>query len=188
VIDFDGLRMTLVDTAGIRESGDAVEAEGVARSLQAQAVADLVLHVVAEESPSAGESAAVCNAAKFFVVQNKIDKTTHRHGDARVHVSAKTGEGLETLRLEIVRALSGDDHVPRDRPAITNVRHAALMQQAHDALVRARDAACREHGALPEEFLLADLQVARGALEEIAGRRASEDLIEHIFARFCVGK
>jgi len=76
----------------------------------------------------------------------------------------------------------------RDRPAMTNVRHIALVQRAHDALTRARTAAFSGGGSLSEEFVLADLQDARAALEEIAGRRAPDELLEHIFARFCVGK
>ena len=59
---------------------------------------------------------------------------------------------------------------------------------AREALVRARAAAVASGGSLPEEFVLADLQEARAALEEITGRRAPEDLLEHIFARFCIGK
>ena len=69
-----------------------------------------------------------------------------------------------------------------------HVRHIALVRRAHDALLRARSAASADGGSLPEEFVLADLQDARGALEEIAGRRAADDLLAHIFSRFCIGK
>jgi tRNA modification GTPase len=62
------------------------------------------------------------------------------------------------------------------------------VQRAHAALGRAREAAAAEGGALPEEFVLADLQEARAALEEVIGRRTSEDVLAHIFSRFCVGK
>ena len=76
----------------------------------------------------------------------------------------------------------------RDRPAMSNVRHIALVQRAHDALGRALAAARADGGSMSEEFLLADLQDARAALEEISGRRAPEDLLAHIFSRFCIGK
>ena len=106
-----------------------------------------------------------------------------------LQVSAKTGNGLGELRHAIASVLTDTSSVPlRDRPAITNVRHIALVQRAHDALARARAAASAEGGALSEEFVLADLQDARGALEEITGRRASEDVLAHIFERFCIGK
>jgi tRNA modification GTPase len=68
------------------------------------------------------------------------------------------------------------------------VRHIALVERARDALMRARRAALAKGGSLSEEFVLADLQDARAALEEITGRRAPEDLLAHIFSRFCIGK
>ena len=193
VVDLDGIRVTLVDTAGLRDSVDAVEAEGVARSRQAQAVADVVMHVVVSETAGtrSGEiERADSKYAKYFIVQNKIDLAGARRSDAAVHVSARTGEGLESLRRHIQGALtsSGDaGDITRDRPAITNVRHAALLERAHAAFTRAGDGA-RAVPPVAEEFLLADFQEARAALEEIAGRRAPDDLLEHIFARFCVGK
>jgi len=174
VIDLDGLRVTLIDTAGLRETTDPIEAEGVARSNQAMSVADLILVVVDEDEPLALES-------KHFVVQNKSDLGRPARG---VRVSASTGLGLDDLRRQMAGALDVD--LRRDRPEITNVRHAALVGRAHDALLRARQAAAGE--AMPEEFVLADLQAARAALEEVTGKRAPEELLERIFARFCIGK
>ena len=184
VVDIAGLQVTLIDTAGLRDASDVVEREGVARTHRAVEVAELVLVVVDEDEP-------IRTSTKNFVVQNKIDLG---RPDSGVRVSATTGEGLDDLRRAIVEALDFDP--TRDRPAITNVRHGALVEKAHAALARARDAArgaaVLERGgtglAVSEEFLLADLQEARAALEEITGRRASEDLLAHIFSRFCVGK
>jgi tRNA modification GTPase len=105
--------------------------------------------------------------------------------DRAVAVSAATGEGLENLRSAICSAL---DFEPLDRPAITNVRHVALLRTALEALNRARAAVAEECGCLSEEFVLADLQSARDALEEISGHRAPEDVLAHIFSRFCIGK
>jgi tRNA modification GTPase len=107
-----------------------------------------------------------------------------------VSMSAKTGQGLDNVRREIVEVLGKGEHGEelRERPEITNVRHIALVERAHDALGRARSAALAEGGALSEEFVLADLQDARSALEEVVGKRASEDLLAHIFERFCIGK
>jgi tRNA modification GTPase len=196
-IDLDGLRVTLVDTAGLRETSDAVEAEGVTRSARAQEVADLVLIVVDDDAArldereglgaqSSRETRAIANV-KNFTIRSKGDLVpAHaRHADA-VYVSATTGEGLEELRRSIAAALDVD--LLRDRPEITNVRHAALVQRAHDALARAREALTGDGRPMPEEFVLADLQDARAAFEEITGRRTSDDLLAHIFSRFCVGK
>jgi tRNA modification GTPase len=177
VIDLEGLRVTLIDTAGLRDTDDRVEAEGVARSKGAVEVADLVLLVVDEESDVAHV------ARRHLVVQNKCDLGRPARG---VPVSARTGAGLDHLRAAIVEAVDAD--VNRDRPDITNVRHMALVERAQRALVRARAAAAGSGRSMPEEFVLADLQEARAALEEITGRRAPDDLLAHIFSRFCVGK
>ena len=185
-VDLDGLRVTLVDTAGLREATDAIEAEGVARSRRSTDVADLVLQVVVEDEPQAIDG-------RQFIVQNKSDLPAKSHAagaaQATVRVSAKTGAGLADLRRAIVEALTDGASPPlRDRPAITNARHIALVRRAQDALERARRAASADGAALSEEFVLADLQEARAALEEITGRRAPEDVLARIFERFCIGK
>jgi tRNA modification GTPase len=200
-IDLDGFRVTLVDTAGIRETCDAVEAEGVARSRHAVEVADLVLLVVDNEGDDRPhEGVDGLDERTLLIVRNKIDlpgpdrqialSSNHPSRLPAVSMSARTGAGLPDLRRAIVAALQLDGSLDlrRDRPEITNVRHAALVERAREALSRARDTARAGDGAMSEEFILADLQDARHALEEITGRRAPEDLLAHIFSRFCVGK
>jgi tRNA modification GTPase len=187
VVDLDGLRVTLVDTAGLRESRDIVETEGVARAEQARAAADLVLHVHDRSAPLApGELAGYAPQRKELCVANKSDLPAAWHAEHAIAISAKTGAGLEALRGAIAGAL--DAEPLRDRPEITNVRHIALVERAHAALGRARRAAAGEAESASEEFVLADLQDARAALEEVTGRRAPEDVLAHIFERFCVGK
>jgi len=195
VVDLDGLRVTLVDTAGLRDTCDVAEAEGVARSRQALSVADLILRVVDDDSSEVYDN-------KQVIVRNKIDVEgsdalpSDETDPREVRVSARTGEGLDALRVAIVEALDFDPL--RDRPSITNVRHLALVERAHRALTRARASAtgCADDDApqeatpssMSEEFVLADLQDARGALEEITGRRAPDELLAQIFSRFCIGK
>jgi tRNA modification GTPase len=186
VVDIDGLRVTLIDTAGLRESADAVESEGVVRARRALDVADLILLVVDRSRPAQPDEFIQVQDNKRLIVANKADLPAAWVREDAVDVSALTGAGIGTLRERIAAAL--DVEMLSDRPAITNVRHIALVQRAHDALIRARAAALASGGALSEEFVLADLQVARAALEEIAGRRTPDDVLEHIFARFCVGK
>src|ERR1035437_1893514 len=186
VVDLDGLRVTLIDTAGLRETGDAVEAEGVDRARQAQVVSDLTLFIVDRSQRLDPEDILQSTDNKRLIVANKADLPPAWRRDDTVEISAKTGEGLDALRTRIAQALDAEPLA--DRPELTNVRHIALVQRAHDALGRARAAALADGGSLSEEFVLADLQDARAALEEIAGRRAPDDLLAHIFARFCVGK
>jgi tRNA modification GTPase len=191
-IDLDGLRATLVDTAGLRPTTDIVEAHGVARSKQAHAVADLTLLVLDRSQPLDVNDRDVISQTtdgNRLIVANKADlAAAWRESEVpgAIAVSATTGAGLNELRGRIAAALDVD--LLADRPAITNVRHIALVKRAHDALTRARTAALADGGALPEEFVLADLQDARTALEQVNGQRTTEDMLAHIFSRFCIGK
>jgi tRNA modification GTPase len=167
----------------LREATDPAEIEGVERSRQAVAVADAIVHVIDDDNvPEAG-------GANRLIVRNKIDVSPASDSGVVadvIAVSARTGDGLSQLRERLGRVLDAD--AKRERPDITNVRHVALVERAHMALQRARTASMTDTGAMPEEFVLADLQDARAALEEITGRRTSEELLAHIFTRFCVGK
>jgi tRNA modification GTPase len=95
-----------------------------------------------------------------------------------------TGHGLEELRQTIAMALLERDTLT-DPPAITNVRHVALVETAREGIDRAQEALT---AGSTEEMALVDLARARAALEEITGRRAPDDLLLHIFTRFCIGK
>ena len=106
-----------------------------------------------------------------------------------LYVSAITGRGVDELKgkvIELFESKAAGDR--RDQPALTNVRHVELVRRAWAALVRARDAALSDGRSLPEEFVLADLQDARAAFEEVTGKRTADDVLAHIFATFCVGK
>lgn len=184
-IDLEGLAVTLVDTAGWRETGDVVEREGVARAARAREVADLLLVVVdCSEPPTADDDAllAATAARPRIVVGNKCDLAAGPEG---MRVSARTGAGLAELRHAMVSALTGAETL-RDTAAISNTRHIALVERAREHLRTAREAAAR--GGTPEEFVLADLQAARARFDEIVGARTSEDVLRHIFERFCIGK
>jgi len=101
-----------------------------------------------------------------------------------VAISATTGAGIDRLIAAIGNAL-GTGEALRDRPQVTNVRHAVLLERAKESLTRA---AIALESKISEEFPLLDLQEAGAALQEITGRRTSDDLLRHIFERFCIGK
>ncbi|MBI4486910.1 MAG: tRNA uridine-5-carboxymethylaminomethyl(34) synthesis GTPase MnmE, partial [Acidobacteria bacterium] len=186
----------VVDTAGLREAADAIEVEGVSRSRQAQAVADVVIVVLDRAEPLTEDDLQIVSATSDrvrVIVANKADRAAAWRVEALEHlgcpiveVSALTGAGVGAMRQHIASAL--DIELDQDRPEITNVRHAALLQRADAALGRARRAALADGASLSEEFVLADLQDALAALEEISGRRVTDDLLAHIFSRFCIGK
>lgn len=192
-VDIGGLAITLVDTAGLREARDAIEAEGVRRARDAQDVAALKLIVIDGSAPLTVEDRALAadTPAPSVMVINKTD-APHAWSPAdlgldekaTVLVSALTGAGLDDLRRSIVAGLTERENF-RDPPAITNARHLALVDEARDAIAHAADALA---AGATEELVLTDLGRARRALEEITGRRSTDDLLAHIFARFCLGK
>jgi len=193
VVDVDGVPLTLIDTAGIREiAGDDVETEGIARSRGAQAVADIAIVVLDGSSPLTAEDhhvLALTGGRPRVVVANKADLPavwTAESIDAGpvLSVSALTGLNADGLRSAIAAALAGDQ-VARDTPSITNVRHVALLERAEAALARAATAAS---AGTPEEFVVLDLNEARAALEEVTGARTPEDVLRVIFDKFCIGK
>jgi tRNA modification GTPase len=194
--DLDGLAVTLVDTAGSRYTDDTVEREGVARATRARDVADVLVVTLDGSEPAAPDDrrllADTANRHRV-IVANKSDLPARcdtrslelEPSNTVVGVSAKTGAGLDDLRRAIVKTLTGSETL-RDAAAISNARHVTLLEQARASLVQAQRAAA--HDETPEEFVLADLQAARVRLDEIVGTRTSEDILQHIFEKFCIGK
>jgi tRNA modification GTPase len=188
-VDLDGIPVTLVDTAGLRQVDDAIEAEGVRRARAAAGEADLVILVLdAGRTPRADEREALAaqdaSGAGTIVVANKFDLAPSAGKlpwPRAIPCSALTGEGLDALRDAIRQALLGVG--PLEDPVLTNVRHAAALEET----VKALDRAC---GALPlgEEIVLEDLRAALSALGEITGEVANDDLYDRIFSTFCIGK
>jgi tRNA modification GTPase len=192
-VDIAGVPLTLVDTAGLRDPRDAIEAEGVARAIQARHVAALTLVVVDRSAPLGDADRQVLRdtSPPALIVLSKADlpsawdpATLGPAADRALAVSALSGAGLTALRERIVSTLAGREDA-RDVPAITNIRHLALVDDALAAVTRA--GAALADGAT-EELVLADLAAARQALEELTGRKTPDDVLRHIFARFCVGK
>jgi tRNA modification GTPase len=194
--EVDGLRLELVDTAGVRETDDEVEREGVRRARRAWTTADLILVVLDLSRPLDEvdvELLRETSKSPRVIVASKSDLPPRWAcgdlGAPIVLASSKTGEGMDGVRVGLRAALEGGSPATaRDTAAVTNVRHAALLEQARAALSRASDAVQAPGGPVSEEFVLTDLQDARTALEEVTGKRTSEDLLRHIFSRFCIGK
>jgi len=192
-----GIPVDLVDTAGVRDSLDIVEREGVTRALRATEVSDLVMLVLDTSRRLDTEDRGLLERTagrERVVVLNKVDcPGVWTEGDlalgqeTAVRVSARTGEGLVELRAAIGARLTGSERAA-ETSALTNARHIGLLETAERALGRAADTARRVGRAGSEEFVLADLQDARAALEEVTGKRTTEDLLAGIFGRFCIGK
>ncbi|MBM3749764.1 MAG: tRNA uridine-5-carboxymethylaminomethyl(34) synthesis GTPase MnmE [Acidimicrobiia bacterium] len=191
VVDINGVPITLVDTAGVREALDEIEAEGVRRAHDAVQIAALTLVVLDGSTPLTEDDEKLLAAitSPSILVVNKSDQPrvwsrVQGPGSRVLEVSAKTGAGLEPLREAIVHSLAGVEEW-RDTPAVSNQRHLQCAEVAHAAVERAMAAA--EAGAT-EEIVLAELTDAREALETLTGRRTPDDVLAHIFSHFCIGK
>ena len=176
---FFGVPVRLVDTAGIRESGDLVEQIGIDRARAALDRADVAVLLLDGTQTLTEEDQrllALTAGKNRLVLRSKGDLLQTRDDFGELSVSAKTGEGLDELKRRIV-ALSG----AREGAAITNERHIKALENARAALLHARTA--------HELTLIAtDVRDALHHLGAITGRDVDADLIDRIFARFCIGK
>ncbi|MFL5184986.1 MAG: tRNA uridine-5-carboxymethylaminomethyl(34) synthesis GTPase MnmE [Microvirga sp.] len=176
--DLGGLPVIIVDTAGLRESGDMIEREGVSRARARAQDADLVLWLV----PPEGEESEPPQAQRLLRVGTKSDLNRVRH-DCDLTIAAATGEGLPELiaRLEEeASALMGQGDA-----ILTRERHRKALERAHAALERAR-AMLVGHG--PLELAAEEVRLAARAIGEITGRVDVEDVLDRLFSSFCIGK
>jgi tRNA modification GTPase len=188
-IDLDGIPVTLVDTAGQRaETADAIEAEGMQRAREVARAADVVVVLIDLSCERRADDDVLLEwtqGLRRVVVGSKSDlpRAWDPGTAGALPVSAETDAGLDALRAAILRAI--DAEPLRDRPAIANARHEALLRRVSAALRDGRGAI--ENGA-SEEFVLTDLHAARTAFDELVGVRTADDVLAQIFSRFCIGK
>ena len=180
-LDLGGYPVTLLDTAGIRESDDPVEQEGVRRAQARADAADLVLWVI-DASDRASSTPDVTNKSKKkWIIRNKIDLASAGAGDHQVHdTSAKTGEGVDRLVADLA-AFASNSFDAGESPLITRERHRVALQQTAEALRRALKAD-------QEELIAEELRLAARALGGLTGRVDVEDVLDVIFRDFCIGK
>jgi tRNA modification GTPase len=187
-IRLDGVELTLVDTAGLREAGDAIEAEGIRRARSEVARADLALAVLDARDPEAGRAAVadgIAGVPRVLWLYNKADLLPQPPiaGDPdHLPVSAKTGLGLEALHLRLL-ALSGAGEAGEGAFS-ARARHVQALAHAADALADAR----RELAGERLELAADALAQAHSALGDIGGRLSADGLLGHIFSSFCIGK
>ena len=191
-VAIEGVPVTVVDTAGSRLTpSDAIEAEGIARAQAARKVASAVVVLLDGSQPLTEDDWKLLDETSQMprvVAVNKADlpaawEASNLQASA-LKVSVLTGQGFDTLRRALLDAV-GAGSLEREVPALTNMRHADLLTRALDALRRAGLVASRKAS---EEFVLVDLTEARSLLEEVTGSRTADDVLDHIFANFCIGK
>jgi len=197
LVNVRGVPVRLLDTAGLRETLDVVEREGVRRSHDALARAELVLAVLDGSEPFCEEDRRLLESAKgkaTVVVVNKSDQPTGL--DLRtlpgitektrlVHTSAMTGAGLDDLRDAIRDAVLTQGLESREGLFITHLRHRGALERAETALDQVlRSIEC----GMAAECVAADLRGAVNALGEIIGATTTDDILARIFKEFCIGK
>lgn len=189
-LSLDGLPLHLIDTAGLRESSDPVESEGIRRAWQAIAEADAILLVIdltkGEQSKDQEIRSRLPAEVPVITVMNKCDQVTP-HSDAStdenlVYVSALTGEGIDTLRARLMELLhySGEDAV-----FIARRRHLDALRRAVHHVEKAQHLTQDDAGL---ELVAEECRQAQLAFDEITGRFSTEDLLGRIFSDFCIGK
>ncbi|MFC1680247.1 tRNA uridine-5-carboxymethylaminomethyl(34) synthesis GTPase MnmE [Pseudomonadota bacterium] len=189
-INIDGLPVTLVDTAGLREVDDEVESEGVRRAEKAVRDADLVLYIVDDNRGGTVEHHADIPAAvPYTVVFNKIDLSGRPagpldfDGQEALAISAVSGRGLGKLRDHLMRRVGFQEIEGSEFLART--RHLDAIQQAQKHMEEGRRQ-LTETGAA--ELLAEELRLAQRSLSGITGEFTSDDLLGRIFSTFCIGK
>ncbi len=180
-----GRACELIDTAGLRDTSDPVESEGVRRAEDALRAADHVLLLSAPDAPAdpalrARVAALVGPGARLTCVRSKADMTldSAADGQADLAVSALTGAGVERLEAEI---LAGPEGAGADTPYTARTRHVEAIERARDILAGV------SHGAAAE-IVAEHLRLAQLTLAEVTGDFTSDDLLGEIFATFCIGK
>lgn len=193
-LNLDGLMIYLVDTAGIRETEDVIELEGIKRSRSAQGDADLQLVVIDGSRPLSREdldlidrvkSGKHLNVINKADLQQEIDAEVLGNQTQWVRISAKTGQGIEELRKAIRSQFLRSDGEPPEGTIVTNVRHQVALQRAEESLCQASHSI--DEGMAPE-LLALDVRAAADALGEITGEITTDEILDRIFAEFCIGK
>ena len=192
-IRFFDFPVTVTDTAGIRSTSDIVEKIGVDRARDAVENADLVLYVIDASDPVYPEPGLEEGARKILYVINKTDLNQDvsgieeklPEGSDPVKLSALTGEGSEELFEKIRKMFLLGSFDFTCEAVITSERHKKLIDEALDLLELAAES---KKKGLPLDFVAEDVRLAAGKLCEILGKNVSDEVVDNIFSRFCVGK
>jgi tRNA modification GTPase len=193
-IDLDGVRIRISDTAGVRETNDIAELEGIKRTRVAQEEADLLLVVVDGSMPLTSNDREILSAVrdrKHVVVVNKADLVDTMEPDPALvghsfyRISAKTGLGVEMVKSALRTQLVSGAFEVAESVTVTNVRHRDALLRAGESLGQALESVqCGMAG----ELVSIDVRAAADALGEITGAITTDEILGRIFSAFCIGK
>lgn len=188
-VSIDGILFKLFDTAGIRTSEDLIEKEGIIRSKNAIKNADIVLFIKDVEQNIAedlkDEIGKLTDEEKVISVINKVDIPHKANFDADVHISALTGFGMDILLKKLKEKTVINSNYSEKSAIVSNVRHFNLLTQAKKYLLNAKESV---ENRLSGEFIAVDLRNTENCLGEIIGVVTTDDILNNIFSKFCIGK
>ncbi len=182
-VTIDDIRFRFIDTAGLHTTSDQLEQMGIERTERAMRQAQIVLYMT-EPSQSDMTLPTLSEGQTMLVVVNKMDTTDRRDIEGAIYISARNGEGIDTLRKSL-RLTIDTEGLYRGEVVVSNIRHAEALRRAHNdlsAALRALDE------GLSGELLAEHIRGAITALAEITGRITSDDILHRIFSQFCIGK
>lgn len=195
VINLKGIPLVLVDTAGIRKTEDIVETIGVEKSKELMETADLILFVIDGSEELTDEdfkihekikAANVIGIINKIDVEKKVDVTALDKVENWIEISAKESIGIDEMESRIYSYIvKGDVEDNSQKLIITNVRHKSALEKTKDAVKNIFETI---ESGLPMDLIAVDLKEGLDALSEVTGEISSEDLLDHIFKNFCVGK
>jgi tRNA modification GTPase len=186
-----GIPVKLIDTAGIRHADNEAESIGIRKSYEALSEADLVLVVLdgsVRPSKEDLELLAATENRRALVIANKADLAGERvklEGHQALSTSAVTGAGIDELRAEILKAVSGRGPGEQETGFLTNIRHQRLVEESLNGLAAAGKAVQEK---IPHEMVMIDLYSALRPLDAITGETTADDILNLIFSTFCIGK
>jgi len=188
-IEIDGILFKLFDTAGLRSTSDKIEKEGVTRAIEIIKTADVVLFVSDLENSFPDsiytQLTENCEIERIIKVLNKIDLVRNSTIFSDIKISCKTGEGIDTL-LSLLKKKALHGEIYTEKTAIlTNVRHFNALYKAKELLEKAVGSIKQNYSG---EFISVDLRSAENQLNEIIGVVTSDDILNNIFSKFCIGK
>ncbi|MBQ2520578.1 MAG: tRNA uridine-5-carboxymethylaminomethyl(34) synthesis GTPase MnmE [Paludibacteraceae bacterium] len=174
----DGILFRLIDTAGLRESQDALENMGMERSRKAAQQAQIIIYL----SDNGQWPMDIVHSGTLIRVLNKIDQLPLTNYQSPIAISAKNGE-IELLRQELVRVARAG--MQTTAVMLSNARHYEAVSRAHEAIVRVQQGLA---DGLSGELLSMDLQDCLAALGEVTGQITNQEVLSNIFSKFCIGK
>lgn len=188
-LSIDGILFRLFDTAGIRISKDTIEKEGILRSRQAVKSADIILFMndisTGFSSDLYEELLQISSPEKIITVMNKIDLVKEIDPKFEIGISAKTGEGIDELFSALKEKAVGSQNYTEKTAIVSNVRHFSALKSAYKFLEDSRDSIDKK---MSGEFIAIDLRNAENSLGEIIGKVTTDDILNNIFSKFCIGK